>query len=213
MVRPASRADIRTHILDAAFGLLAEHGVAWLTQPRVSKAAGVRQSHLTYYFPRRGDLLVGVARHFMDSVLGTWLAHAKQGKISAHQLPAVLAEALTDRRRMRAMLGLISAADEDPKIREALRGVVRLVRERLATLFGVLSLPNDAESVALAHTFIVGAAVLHHARADESARREAEVAVRFIVALLPTLRGTAAATRSPRVGSRRRDRSPKEVPA
>jgi AcrR family transcriptional regulator len=213
MARPASRADVRTHILDTAFGLLAGHGVAWLTQTRVSKAAGVRQSHLTYYFPRRGDLLAGVAQHFMESISETWLARAKQGTLGAHQLPGVLTEALTDRRSIRAMLGLISAADEDPQIREALRGIVRLIRTRLAALFGMLSMPNDAESVALAHTFIVGAAVLHHARADESARREAEVAVRFIAALLPTLRSTAPAGRRPRVGSRRRsrDRSLKEV--
>jgi len=213
MVRPASRADVRTHILDTAFGLLAEHGVAWLTQTRVSKAAGVRQSHLTYYFPKRGDLLAGVAQHFMESTSEVWLARAKQGTLGAHQLPGVLTEALTDRRSIRAMLGLISAADEDPQIRVALRGIVRLIRARLTALFGMLSMPNDAQSVALAHTFIVGAAVLHHARADESARREAEAAVRFIAALLPTLRSTAQAGRRPQAASRRRsrDRSPKEV--
>lgn len=213
MVRAATGADVRTHILDTAFGLLAEHGVAWLTQPRVSKAAGVRQSHLTYYFPRRGDLLAGVAQCFLERTSGVWLARAKQGTLGARQLPGVLTEALTDRRSIRAMLGLISAADEDPQIREALRGIVRLVRARLAALFGMLSIPNDAKSVALAHTFIVGAAVLHHARADAGARREAEVAVRFIAALLPTLHSTALAARGPSVGSRRRNRgrSPKEV--
>ena len=213
MVRPASRVDVRTHILDTAFALLAEHGVAWLTQPRISKAAGVRQSHLTYYFPRRADLLAGVAQHFMENISGTWLAQAKQGTLAVHQLPGVLTQALTDRRPIRAMLGLISAADEDPHIREALRGIVRLIRARLAALFAMLSLPNDASSVALVHTFMVGAAVLHHARADESARREAEVAVRFIVALLPTLCSTVPAGRRPRIRSRRRsrDHSPKEV--
>lgn len=203
MVNPPARADVRTHILDTAFGLLAEHGVAWLTQTRVSKAAGVRQSHLTYYFPRRGDLLAGVAQHFMLGISQMWLTRAKEGTLGAQQLPGVLTEALTDRRSIRAMLGLISAADEDPQIREALRAIVRLIRARLAALFAMLSLPSDERSIALAHTFIVGAAVLHHARADERARREAEVAVRFIAALLPTLqRG-----RKPRATSGRRSRT------
>jgi AcrR family transcriptional regulator len=47
--------DVRTRILEAALGLLAEHGVTELTQPKIAAAAGVRQSHLTYYFPTRMD--------------------------------------------------------------------------------------------------------------------------------------------------------------
>ena len=215
MVRPVPRADVRTHIVDTASELLAKHGVAWLTQPRVSKAAGVRQSHLTYYFPRRGDLLVGVARHFMEGISGTWLTWAKRGALAPEQLPALLTQALTDRRRIRAMLGLISAADEDPQIRDALRGIVRLVRERLSALLGMLAMPNDEESVALVHTIIVGAAVLHYARANANARGEAERAVRFIAELLQNQRSSAHAGRRPRPvsGPRHADRSQKEVPA
>ena len=35
--------------------LLHEQGLAALTQPRIAKAAGVSQSHLTYYFPKVGS--------------------------------------------------------------------------------------------------------------------------------------------------------------
>jgi AcrR family transcriptional regulator len=212
-MRPApSRPDIRSHILDTAFGLLSDHGVAWLTQPRVSQAAGVRQSHLTYYFPTRGDLLAGVARHFMDSLSGPLLTGAQRGTLSAEHLPGVLSSALTDRRPIRAILGLIAAADEDPRLRKALRGIVRLIRARLATLFAMLSLPNDAQSVALVHTFIVGAGVLHHARADAGARREAEAALSFITVLLPTLHRPPPAHRKRSATTRRGARIlPKEA--
>ena len=54
--------DVRSRILEAALGLLAENGAHELTQPKVARAAGVRQSHLTYYFPTRGELLQEVAR-------------------------------------------------------------------------------------------------------------------------------------------------------
>ncbi|MDH3319882.1 MAG: TetR/AcrR family transcriptional regulator [Betaproteobacteria bacterium] len=53
---------VRDRILEAALGLLAESGAHELTQPKVSKAAGVRQSRLTYYFPTRADLLQAVAQ-------------------------------------------------------------------------------------------------------------------------------------------------------
>jgi AcrR family transcriptional regulator len=181
------RQDIRRHLLDTAFGLLGEHGVAYLTQPRVSKAAGVRQSHLTYYFPTRADLLVAVARHGMEILAGPLLDQAQRGAVTPAQMPAILTAALTDRRRIRAVLGLIVAADEDPQVREALRELLKMVRARLTEVFGALGMPADAESVALIHTFVVGAAVLHHARGDEAGRREAEVAVRFIMDLAPRL--------------------------
>src|SRR2546428_10805001 len=69
--------DVRDRILEAALGLLAESGAHELTQPRVSKAAGVRQSHLTYYFPTRADLLQEVARYSIERLAGQ-LAHAKE---------------------------------------------------------------------------------------------------------------------------------------
>ena len=78
------RTDIRAQILDTAFALLADHGVAYLTQPRVSKAAGVRQSHLTYYFPTRGDLLAAVARHSIEILAGPLLDQAQREIGRAH---------------------------------------------------------------------------------------------------------------------------------
>src|SRR3970040_2515231 len=61
---------VRARILEAARGLLAESGAHERTQPKVSKAAGVRQSHLTYYFPTRADLLQEVARYSIEKLAG-----------------------------------------------------------------------------------------------------------------------------------------------
>ena len=60
--------DVRARILEAALRLLAERGAHELTQPRVAKAAGVRQSHLTYYFPTRGELLQELARYSIEKL-------------------------------------------------------------------------------------------------------------------------------------------------
>ena len=181
------RTDIRAHILDTAFALLADHGIAYLTQPRVSKAAGVRQSHLTYYFPTRGDLLAAVARHSIEILAGPLLDQAQRGALSFEQLPAILTQALTDRRRIRAVLGLVVTADEDPAVREALRELLGLVRARFGEVFAAMGRPQDPASLALLHSLVVGAAVLHHARADEQGLVEARAAARFIVELLPSL--------------------------
>lgn len=62
--------DDRDRILEAALGLLAESGAHELTRPKISKVAGVRQSHLTYYFPTRADLLQEVARYSVEKLAG-----------------------------------------------------------------------------------------------------------------------------------------------
>jgi len=171
--------DVRKRILDTAYDLLAEHGAAYLTQPHVSRAAGVRQSHLTYYFPRRSDLLVALARHSMEFLANPLIPEARRAAVGP-VLGEVFLQALTDRRRVRAILGLIAAADEDPGVRDALRDLVHRVRERISELFVSLGLPGEPDTIAVVHTFIVGAGVLHHARADDEARAEVQVTMRFL---------------------------------
>src|SRR5437762_11032390 len=110
--------QVRSRILEAALKLLAESGAHELTQPRVAKAAGVRQSHLTYYFPTRGELLQEVARHSIEK-LAEQLAHARPGA-----LPGGIAAGAADKRRSRVMLGLVTAADRDPQIKKRMRRFV-----------------------------------------------------------------------------------------
>ena len=83
--------DVRSAILDAGSSLLREHGIAALTQPRVAAAAGVKQSHLTYYFPKRADLLIGIATHTVDGLLARLTERLKT-------LPASAAGAAEGRR-------------------------------------------------------------------------------------------------------------------
>ncbi len=61
--------SVRQRILDAGVRLLHDEGFAALTQPRIARAAGASQSHLTYYFPTRADLLLAIAEHSVDEVL------------------------------------------------------------------------------------------------------------------------------------------------
>lgn len=70
-----------------------------LTQPKVARAAGVRQSHLTYYFPRRTDLLSGLLEHSHQS--------AAPADHSA-DLAIELSRLLFDRRRARFFLAVVA---------------------------------------------------------------------------------------------------------
>ena len=169
--------DVRTRILDAALALLGEGGE--LTQPRVSQAAGVRQSHLTYYFPTITDLLQAVARHSLDK-LAQELATAK-----AKKRPVSLADAIahgsSDKRRVRVMLGLVAATDRDPSLKPRMRAFVKEIRGRITPLLRAGGLRADAQDVAFMHTVAVGAAVLQLARDNPEARKEARAVLKLAV--------------------------------
>ena len=164
--------DVRDRILEAALGLLAESGAHELTQPKVARAAGVRQSHLTYYFPTRGELLQEVARFSIEKLAGQ-LAHAQPGA-----LPEGIAAGAADKRRARVMLGLVAAADRDPEIKKRMRKFIAELRARMTPVLGAGGLETDAESVAFFHCTIIGCAVLQLARDNAEARAEARAVLR-----------------------------------
>src|SRR6266511_2817558 len=94
--------DVRDRILDSALLAMREGGIRRLTQPEVAARAGVRQSHLTYYFPTRDDLLEASAERFVDS-LAAGIGRAVDGQAARPTGPmlAHLAEAVAEIGHMR----------------------------------------------------------------------------------------------------------------
>ncbi|HEX4985069.1 MAG TPA: TetR/AcrR family transcriptional regulator [Burkholderiales bacterium] len=185
MTKP-TQPDVRQRILDAALALLAEHGFMEVSQPKVAKAAGVRQSHLTYYFPTRSDLLKAVAVYSIESMLGAIAAKAGGGKMTPEAFAQFAAETLADKRRARVMLGLIVSSDEDPEIKQFLREFVARVRTAMAGIASMLGRGADETHIAALHMLFVGATVLNVARDDANSRREcAEIARLAVDTFLP----------------------------
>mgnify|MGYP003896031447 CR=1 FL=1 len=132
--------DVKETVLRAAVELLAEHGLRRLTQPQVAERAGVRQSHVTYYFPRRSDLIGAVARRYIESA-GVEIMQLFQTAGSDDDLtPLLIAFArrqVTDLRRVRTLLGLLVASEEDAALREQMVEAVSGLRAVIAHAMGV----------------------------------------------------------------------------
>lgn len=173
--------DVRERILQAALGLVSEGGAQELTQPRVAKAAGVRQSHLTYYFPTRADLMQAVARYSIEKLAGQ-LAHARVH--SPSQVASGIAAGSSDKRIARVMLGLVGAADRDPAIKRQLRRFIGELRGIMGPALAEGGLRAEPTCVAFFHSVVVGCAVLQLARDNAQARDEArevlQMAAKFI---------------------------------
>jgi AcrR family transcriptional regulator len=173
--------DVRSRILQAAVALLADHGPGELTQPKVARAAGVRQSHLTYYFPTRAELLLAVAAHSIDALASGMAASAQEGSLTRHTLAPALVAAVSDKRRARVMLGLAVTADQDAELKPRFREFVGTIRARIGALLAQIGVVVDADTLAACHTMLVGAAVLNLARDDAASRRELQMVAGVIV--------------------------------
>src|ERR1700749_4290862 len=100
-------------ILDAGLTILREQGLAGLTQPRVAAKTGLRQSHLTYYFPTRTDLVAAVARVGMEAQLAA--VRSLFNSISSPEQGAErIASAIVRHENTRVLAALNQAAHQEP---------------------------------------------------------------------------------------------------
>jgi AcrR family transcriptional regulator len=128
---------VRERILKAAVEVLHESGLQRLTQTHVAERAGVRQSHLTYYFPTRRDLLEGVTAHFVEGITrNARRAIEGDGPTDADTVLARLAAAVADVEHTRMFIGVIVEADADPALRAMLVEATRQIEAALAESLG-----------------------------------------------------------------------------
>lgn len=125
--------NVRQRILDAALDIVEAQGIVALTQPKVAKAAGLRQSHLTYYFPRKADLFAALLDASHDRADKGKSKPASKGPVSIFEQ---LAGVMFDRRRMQFFLGIVLATSDEPELRAAVAAHADELVRRTADSFG-----------------------------------------------------------------------------
>lgn len=125
--------NVRRRILDAALDIVEAHGIMALTQPKIAKAAGLRQSHLTYYFPRKADLFAALLDASHDRAAKK---ERTKDELDPNRAFKYLAGLMFDRRRMQFFLGVMLAASEEPELRAILAVHAGELARRAAPLFG-----------------------------------------------------------------------------
>ena len=173
----------REAIVAAALDVIGEEGLSGFTQPRVARRAGLRQSHLTYYFPTRADLLLAVAdeavRRRIEALRAAVSVEDSAAKVAG------LVDVLVDPRQTRILTALTQSADADSDVRgafSALGAGIAPLGAALITSFGAE--PTEA-SLALLQATSTGIAVLALATGAEAFRDRAE---RILIQLLTSLR-------------------------
>ena len=178
--------DRRQDIINAGLIVLRESGFSGFTQPRVAAEAGLRQSHLTYYFPTRVDLLVGVGRVAIERQLGA--VDAILGTSSPQTAAAVIAKVVVRRENTRVIMALAQAADQEPALRELFRELADGIAVRAGKLLERLNVAPTDEHCYLLHALSVGMAMIDLATAREGGEMRAARTLETFFTLLT--RGT-----------------------
>ncbi len=179
-------ASVREKILTAATELLLNVGFKSLTQQAVAARAGVRQSHLTYYFPTRNDLLRGTAQFGMEAMLLPMVESAATGGITADDLRELLMPDISDRQWFRLMTGLAAASEEDESIRQWMRVFDRRIVEKLAAGFAAANIAISSDHVHFLHATFIGALQLDMVDpSDESFERVSRAVATALDVVLP----------------------------
>lgn len=176
--------NVRDRIIAATVDLLHERGIHDLTQARVSKLAGVRQSHLTYYFPTRNALLQQAVISGVASVLAALDAVIEQPASTLEQLVAVLEQQLSDRKIPRMMAALVVASEEDPALKPWLVGFQRDMNAHMDRMLCTCGLQPTVLAIEVFHATLVGALQIDLAAGTRHSRRRMQAVLRAAFASL-----------------------------
>jgi len=143
----AKTVPVRERILNAAFTVIQETGR--VAQPQVAKAAGVPQGHLTYYFPKKVDLLKAVGLRFAEEISREMFAAVNSVDWSVQgadqsEIRATVLKFTTNRKRTRTLVGLIVEGERHPEVLDGLRRGAQMMRGLIGRVNGID--PDDVRS-------------------------------------------------------------------
>ena len=85
---------------------------------------------------------------------------------------------------MRMVLGLVTTADREPKLKPRMREFLKEIRQGITQMLKAGGLEGTPDQVAFMHSVTVGQGILQLARDNEDARQEARRVLRMAVEFL-----------------------------
>lgn len=122
--------DVRQRILESALDLFETQGIEALTQPRIAKHAHLRQSHLTYYFPRRPDLYVAL----LDASHERAVRRSRETGETDDAI-STLQGLIFDRQRMRFFLRILLEIGDSDELGEVVKRHADHLEDRVGAYF------------------------------------------------------------------------------
>lgn len=149
-------------ILKSAITVIQTEGLKKMSQAHVASVAGLRQSHLTYYFPKRKDLLKALVHTIHDEVKQSMYRMSKSltsSPSSIYSAREFFVESVLEPTLAKLMLALMNLAEEDPSLQQWIVGFDNELIAQLRDLFAKLGMAPSDDALCLLHSSFVGVAV------------------------------------------------------
>ncbi|HFN5283897.1 TPA: TetR/AcrR family transcriptional regulator [Pseudomonas aeruginosa] len=151
--------DRRTALIDAGIDILRQEGLAGFTQAKIAARVGLRQGHLTYYFPTRTDLLVAVASAAIELQMEA-ISRMIDRISSVDQVADLVAAMASNHASTRVLVALNQAADNEPELQGLFNKLADGFVSRITDLLTKLGLDVSEDCADLVHALFVGLAVI-----------------------------------------------------
>lgn len=155
---PADK-DSRSRLIEAALEVLLRDGIMGFSQSKVARQAGLRQSHLTYYFPTRNDLLTVVVEHGCQLVINAQGCTGQAAELSLSSFRLRMCDNVCDSRIARLMVAVTVAAETDPRLKHWLSDFDRRMLNNKKEAFQQYGITCSPDELALFHSTIAGIAL------------------------------------------------------
>lgn len=179
---------VKQDILEAGVRLLYSQGIASLTQPRIAREAGVRQSHLTYYFPTRNVMILAIADYSIEKLLSE-----SPPPDDANGTVDRMVDHLLNSPQLRVMQGLLVAADADPELRVSLAEFIARSRERIRLVLQRHNLPSSEMCALIFHATLMGLGTMNLARQSAASETELRLGLAAMFRLFADMQGRGVA--------------------
>ena len=129
--------NTREEILEVALEIVQKQGLKALTQTQVAATAGLRQSHVTYYFPKKTDLLLAVldASHEASNKKNHGLTKNKS-IAPADEAIELIETLMLNPKKMGFFVGLIAESSDEKELKKLLAAHAKGFVAHICKLFG-----------------------------------------------------------------------------
>ena len=121
-----TRRSRREEVVRAALTILCDRGPTGLSQAKIAGACGIRQSHLTYYFPKRVHLLQAI----LEAYAASW------DEICGPAVEPALRRLVIEPQESRLFVSMIVLADEMTALRSLGAKATSVVERVVAVHYG-----------------------------------------------------------------------------
>jgi AcrR family transcriptional regulator len=157
-----TKKNLSEEIVKAALELAKTTSLTQVSQAKIAKQAGVTQSHLTYYFPKRSDLIKAALIKMQEELFNTdeLLSRLGETSLTPHTLKRLILNEVGNTSRSWLIISALLASHEDEELQRWFEQFEESLYNNFTLIIEKAGLKPLPEEISVLHMCIVGCNML-----------------------------------------------------